>query len=210
MKIEDIKKCCYEFYRKFSALDLQHLQLKFTEREDSASIVLMGKNEHEEIEAAIHISQDTVFLVKINCFDDIDVSFIFDTELELYCNLLTLLILCCYASQIKISILEALSVTLTRKIRTWRDIVKFLCSLTPKDKAPIVVRENHQNALKFLNTTLLVKDGFFIADGLFKTHVEYKELLALVHAVLEAVSAVFKIYNYEVNPFFELEDPGRL
>ena len=147
MKLKDIKVFCNEFYKRFSALDLYPLQLKYFETQDSVSIALIRHNESMDIEAAININEDSIRLLKICSFDDLDTCFIFCTPLELYTELLTMLLICCKASKIIISPSEAVSVTLGHKIKNWRELVSFICSLCPKEQGSIIVQENRQNAI---------------------------------------------------------------
>ena len=56
------------------------------------------------------------FLLQINCFDNIDVYFTYDGPLELYSHLLALMLQCCEASKVMISLSEALLITLGCKI----------------------------------------------------------------------------------------------
>ena len=118
--------------------------------------------------------------------------------------------MCCHASKVFISPDEALTATLGRETKSWRELVIYICSLVPEGPKKIVVQENHQNALKFLKTTFHVSDGMFVSRGLYNTQIKFKDVLELIRTVLDGVSAVFKISGYEVNPFFELEDPERL
>jgi len=57
------------------------------------SIALVKFNETVNLEAAIAIDCDTVRLLKINFFDDLDTCFIFENPLELYTNILSLMLL---------------------------------------------------------------------------------------------------------------------
>jgi len=201
MKLDNVRAFCNEFYRRFSALKLQPLQLKLFDSDGSVSIALVKKNESEDIEAAVTINQDTVSLLKINSFENIDTFFTFVTPLELYTNLLTLLIMCCHASGVIISPSEALNVTLGLKINTWCELIIYICSLSPEGKRHIAVQENRQNALKFLKTTFHVIDGMLITDGLYKSQIKYKDLLELIRAVLDSMCAVLKMHGYEIDPF---------
>jgi hypothetical protein len=186
-------------------LDLRPLQLEFTDTQDAVSIALVKCNETVDIEAALYINHDSVRLLKINTFDEMDTFFTFITPLELYTNLLTLLLVCCLASRVIVSPSEAVTVTLGRKINTWRELVIYICSLFPKEKGHIVVQENGQNALKFLKTTFHVADGMFMTDGLYRSQIKYNDLIGLILAVLDAVSAVFKIFDYVVDPFLNIK-----
>ncbi|MCL2722170.1 MAG: hypothetical protein FWD47_12650 [Treponema sp.] len=207
MKLKDVKCFCNEFYRRFSALDLHPLQLRYIETEDSVSVALIKHDEAAGIEASVTINCDSVRLLKINCFDRLDSFFTFDTPLELYTNLLTLLLMCCHASGIIISPSEAINTTLGKKIKTWRELVIYICSLSPKEQATIVVQENHQNALKFLKTTFHVDDGMLVTDGFYKCKIKFKDQLELVRAVLDSLCAVLKIHDYIINPFAIEQNP---
>ena len=209
MELKAVKDFCKEFYKKFSVLDLRPFQLEFSDSPDTCSIVMVTHNEKMNIEAAITINENSVYLLKITCFNDLDTFFIFDSPLELYTNLLMLLLSCCRASRVFVSPSDAISVTLGRKIKNWRELVKFICSLTPKGQAKIVVQENDQYSLRLLETTFRVIDGELNIDGLYRSKIPYKDILELIHAVLEGLSDLLKIHDYEVNPFFEDEDPGR-
>jgi hypothetical protein len=132
MKISDTKTLCQIFYQRFSTLipDQSQYQLKFHASPESViSIVLQSKNEFEDLAAVLSITEDTVRILKIESYEDLKVSFVYDTPLELYKNLFTLMILCCRASRLDISVSEALNATLSCKIKTWRDLVKHICSL---------------------------------------------------------------------------------
>ena len=188
------------FYLKFSALmpDQSQYQLKFYESAESVSISLQSKNEFEDLEAILSISEDTVRILKIKSFEDLRTCFTFDTPLELYTNLLTLMLICCNASLIFISPSEALNVTLGKKLKNWRDLVVYLCSLSPKE---IPVFENKQNAVCFLKTTFQIQDNTLITDGLYKSRTPYQDLLESIRAVLDTLAGVLKINDIVLNPF---------
>ena len=212
MKLKEAIAFCHEFYKRFSTLSLERFQFKFTESSDSCSISLISRNEEAEITASIYITEDEVRLLKIDSFDPIDSCFVYDTPLELYTNILSLLLVCCHASGVFISPSEAVSVTLSHKIKTWQELVIYICSLLPKEQGIITVQENRQNALKLLKTSFSVNDGVFMIDGLYKSQSKFKDILELIRAVLDALSAVLKIYDYVIDPF-EIQDeamrPGR-
>lgn len=203
MKLFEVSNFCKVFCRRFSVLDLKPFQLEYSHSSNMVSIALTRKNETAGIEAVVDVdvNTNTIRLLKINCFENIDTFFPFDTPLELYTNLLTLLLLCCHVSGAIISPSYAVSITLGREIKTWRELVTFICSLSPKEQGTITVHENHQNAIRFLRTTFHVTDGMLITDGLHKSQTPFKDQLELVRAVLDGVSAVFKIYGYSVDPF---------
>ena len=74
-------------------MDLRPFQLKFRASPEMVSIALVKFNETVNLEAAIAIDCDTVRLLKINFFDDLDTCFIFENPLELYTNILSLMLL---------------------------------------------------------------------------------------------------------------------
>jgi hypothetical protein len=201
MKLPDVKYFCREFYKRFSALDLKPLQLKFIESADLVSIALVKCNESEDIEAAIAVDQDTVRLLKINSFDEIDSLFTFAAPLDLYTNLLTLLLMCCHASGVTVSPAEALAATLGKKIKRWQELVTFICSLLPEEQGRIVVKENHKNAVKFLKAEFAVENDTLTISGLYESEIKFKDTLELVRAVLDSLSAVLNIRGYEIDPF---------
>jgi hypothetical protein len=201
MKIEQVIAFCNIFYRRFSALNLSPFQLKFYNNQDSCSISLIGQNDSAATEAVIVINLDTVRLLKIAHFEDVDTVFIFSNKLELYYHLLEQLTKCCEASGIFVSPHEAVAATLGRKINNWRELVIYVCSLLPEEQGSITVLESRYNGLWFLETIFLVCDGTFVADGFLKRQIEYKDLLELIRVVLQAVSGLFKIFDFEVDPF---------
>jgi len=209
MEIKAAKDFCKEFYKRFSSLDLHPFQLEYTDSADACSIALITHDEKMDIEAAIVVDEDSISILKINCFEDVDCFFKFDTPLELYTNLLTLMLACCQASKVFIPPVEALNVTLCHKIKTWRELVVYLCSLSPEWQVPIVVQESCQNALKILKTSFHIYNSELVTDGLYRSKAPYKDILGMIHAVLDAVSAVLKIHDYEVNPLSGAEGSGR-
>ena len=200
MKLNHVKYICDKFYRRFSVLNLHPFQLKIYNTADSVSIALIRKSESAAIQAALYITGNSVRLLKINVFDKIDSTFQYDSPLELYTNLLTLMLLCCYASGAIVPISDAVSVTIGRKINNWRELVTVLCSLLPKEQGTITVYENHQY-IKFLKTEFRITDGVLLTDGLHKSRTPFKDTIELIHAVLTAVSAVLKIHGYIIDPF---------
>ena len=203
MQLPDVKYFCREFYKRFSALDLRPLQLKFIESAELVSIALVKYNESEDIEAAIAVNKDTVRLLKINSFRKIDSLFTFATPLELFTNLLTLLLMCCHASKVYINPSEALAVMLGRQIRTWQELVVHICSLLPEEQGHIIVKESPQDALRFLKTNFRIQDNVLVTDGLYRSETPFKDTLELIRAVLDSVSAVLNIHDYEIDPFFK-------
>ena len=203
MELADVRAFCKTFYTRFSALNVRPLQLRFFDTQDLVSIALMKQNETGDIEAAVCVDEDAVRILKINSFEKLNTFFTYATPLELYTNLLTILLLCCGVSHIIISLPEALCATLGRKINTWRELVTFICSLSPKEQGKIIVQENHQNAIKFLKTTFYVQDNIFITDGLYRSRTPYKDILELIRAVLDALCAVLKIHGYVIDPFLK-------
>ena len=204
MIFSEVRAFCETFYMRFSVLDLCPFQLRFFNDSDSVSIALISKNETGDIKSAVSINEDSIRVIKINSFEKLDVFFTFATPLELFNNLLTLLLVCCGASNVFINPSEAISATLGRKIKTWRELVIYICSLLPEEQGKIIVQENRQNALRLLKTSFQVTDGMFVTDGLYKSQTSYKDLLELIRAVLDALSAVLKIHDYEINPFSNL------
>ena len=200
MEINQVITFCNTFHRRFSALNLCPFQLRFRDEFDSCSISLIGHGESENIEAVLTISSDTVRLLKINYFDNLPTRFTFSNLLELYSHLLEQLIKCCHASGVFVSPSEALNATLGRKIKDWRELVTYICSLLPEEQGSINILESRCNAISLLGTIFLVYDGLFIADGFFKRQVEYKDLLGLIRAALQALSGLFEIFDYEVDP----------
>ena len=208
MKLEDVKNFCKVFYKRFSVLDLRPFQLKFEEYVDCVSISLEKKNLYEDAASILVIDTKTVRILKINSFEDINTRFVYDTPLELYTNLLTLMLLCCNASHVFISPMEALNATLGKKLKSWRELVVYICSLSPEK---ITVFENKQNALKFLKTTFCMQSNVFTSEGLFWNQVQCNDVLEMIRAVLDAISGVFKIYDYVVDPFpLKIRDMHRL
>ena len=195
MKLSEVSSFCKVFYRRFSVLDLNPYQLKYLHSSCMVSIALTRKNE-----AAIAVSADTIRLLKINCFEKIDSLFTFDTPLELYANLLTLLLLCAHASGAVISPAYAVSITLGCEIKSWRELVFHICSLYSGDKGHIAVQENHQNAVRFLKTTFHITDGALYTEGIHKSRTPFKDQLELVRAVLDGVAAVLKIHGFTIDP----------
>ena len=202
MKLYDVKKLCYEFYLRFSTLPLGMYQLKFVTAPESVSISLISKRNEFDKAAILTITEDEVRILKINTFDDIDTIFIFDTPLELYTNLLTLMLVCCTASKVYIPAQDALNVTLCKKLKTWRELITFLCSLSPEDQGTILVQENHENALRLLRTSFSAEDGAFTTKGLYNSETPYKDVLDLIRISLEALSGLLKIHDYIIDPFF--------
>ena len=201
MEINQVKDCCRIFYNRFSALDLKPYQLRFKDSPETVSIALVTHNNRMDAEAILSIGHNTVRILKFNSYEELDTCFIFETPLELYTELLTLMIICCNASMIFISPFDALKVTLGEDIRTWRELVKYLCSLPPKKQGKITVKETRQGALKLLETSFAVSDDVFTTDGFYKRQVEFYDSLELLRATLEALSGLFKIHGYEINPF---------
>jgi len=111
------------------------------------------------------------------------------------------LLLCAHASGAIISPAYAVSITLGREIKTWRELVTFICSLCPIEQGTITIQENHQNAVRFLKTTFYVTDGVLYTEGMHKSKTPFKDQLELVRTVLDGVSAVFKIHGYTIDPF---------
>ena len=142
MEINQVITFCNTFYRRFSALNLSPFQLRFRDSSDSCSISLVGHSESEPIEAVITINLDTVRLLKINHFEQVDTVFIFSTPLELYMRLLEQLIKCCEASGLFVSPAEVLTATLGRKIKNWRELVIYICSLLPEEQGSVNVFES--------------------------------------------------------------------
>ena len=209
MKLANVKEFCNVFYKRFSALNIEPYQLKFYESPDSVSICLMKRNEEGDIEAALTVTENTVRLLKIDSFEKIDTFFTFATPLELYTNLLTLLLMCCHASGVIISPVEALAVTLGRRIKTWRELVFHICSLLPEEKGCIVVKESRRNALRFLKTDFRIRDNVLVTDGMHRSETPFKDTLELIRAVLDSLSAVLNIHGYLIDPFFK-RCPGPL
>ena len=202
MKLPDVRIFCELFYRRFSALNLEPFQLRFFDSQGLVSIAIINKKEKVDSEAVIVIDENSIYLLQINCFENIDVYFTYDSPLELYTNLLILMLLCCKASGIHIPPTVALSVTLGHEINTWRELVIYLCSLLPEEQGFIWVQENNQNALKLLKTTFQVWENVLITDGLYRRQTPYKNTLELIRAVLDDLSTVLKVYGYIIDPFF--------
>ena len=112
MELKEVKYFCKEFYIGFSTLNLYPYQLRYVDSPDNCSIDLITFNERVDIEGLISVDENSVRLLKINCFDDIDTFFIFNTPQELYDILLSMLLACCHASGVKISISEVINTTL--------------------------------------------------------------------------------------------------
>ena len=112
MELAAVRALCKTFYQRFSALNLHPFQLKFYSTPDLVSIALVNKKETVDSEAAIVIDEDSIYLLQIQNFDNIDVYFTFNTPLELYTNLLTLILQCCESSNVHISTEDAMLATL--------------------------------------------------------------------------------------------------
>ncbi len=206
MEIEEVKQFCETFYRRFSTFPLRGFQLKLFTTEDSSSLALVRKNESEDIEAVITATDDSIRIIKIKSFDELLTVFTFDTPLELFTNLLTLTLVCCNASGELISPEEALTVTLGNKVTTWRELIIKICSLAPEDEQ-ILVQENHENAVKLLKTVFLIQDSYLLTKGMYNSQTHYNDILELIRAVLDALSALFRVHDIIIDPFFKLEDP---
>ena len=203
MEIKELKDCCRIFYNRFSALDLKPFQLRFNDSSETVSIALVAHNNRVDAEAILSISQDTVRLLKINSFDDLNSCFIFKNQLELFMNLVTLMLVCCGASNVTILPLDAFSATLGKKINNWRELVFHICSLTPKNQRKITVKQTRHGTLKFLETSFHVGDGGMLTiDGLYsKSETRYEDSIELFYALFEAMSRLLKIHDLEIDPF---------
>jgi len=200
MIVSDIKYFCNIFCRRFSSLNILPYQIKVLDSYDSVSIALIKQNEYTDVEAAISINKDTIRILKINTYESIDTVYTYISPLELYTYLLMLMLLCCIASNVFINPVEALSVTLERRINTWKELVFHICSFLPKENEKVTILENRQNALKFLKTTFQTENNVFLTEGLYWSKTPYNDVLELIRAVLYALCAVFNINNYIVNP----------
>ena len=111
MEISEVRAFCKKIYLRFSDLDLHPFQLKYCYTQELVSIALINKKEKAKSEAAIVIDEDSISLLQINNFDDIDCLFIYNSPLDLYLYLLALLLFCCESSGIYISPSEAIDIT---------------------------------------------------------------------------------------------------
>ena len=105
MNLLDVKVCCNVFCSKFSVFILEPFQLHFSYSDDSASIAITKKNEPA---ALLVITNNAIRVIQ----KSMDSLFTFETLYELYDYLLALLLLCCRACNINISVSEAVSATL--------------------------------------------------------------------------------------------------
>jgi len=102
-----------------------------------------------------------------------------------------------------ISPFEAVSATLGKKIKTWRELVLHICTLTPKGQPKITVKETRQGALKFLDAAFYVTDTVFTFEGpYYKSQTKYNDPIELIDAILEAISWLLKIHDYVIDPFY--------
>ena len=110
-----------------------------------------------------------------------------------------------------ISPFEAVSATLGKKIKTWRELVLHICTLTPKGQPKITVKETRQGALKFLDAAFHVTDNVFTFEGpYYKSQTKYNDPIELIDAILEAISRLLKIHDLEINPFYVSNIKNRL
>jgi hypothetical protein len=213
LEIDRLKPFIDIFAERFGTIDLHGYQVKVLKSDESVSVVIVRSNESAEIEAAIDVSDDTVRLIRLASFSDVDPDFTYTNALDLYNNLLTLLLVCCNSLHVYINPLEALTVTLGKRVQNWRELVIYLCSLSAEGTDSILVQENGQNAIKLYKTVFWLKNNedsgknYFITKGVFNSVTPYKDLIELIRAVLTALSSLLQIAGVEVDPFFEPENP---
>ena len=200
MKLIDIKNFCHIFCFKFSALNLGNFQLQIFDSVEAVSVALVKFNMCPDIAAAINITEDEVRLLKIESFDPLDCVFTYNSPLELFGNLFSLLVLCCHALKKNIDPVEALSVMVCKKIKRWQDLIIFLCSLSPDYNSKIQVLENADNSIMLFKTKFYIANYTLFTEGFYRSRVQFNDTLGLINAVLDALSAILKINNCYIDP----------